>query len=54
MVAEGSPEVVAKVPESYTGGFLADVLKIEPPKQAAARLNEKEPVEGIKPKKKAQ
>jgi excinuclease ABC subunit A len=28
VVAEGPPEVVAKVPESYTGGFLADVLGV--------------------------
>jgi excinuclease ABC subunit A len=32
VVAEGPPEVVAKVPESYTGKFLAGVLGIEPPK----------------------
>jgi excinuclease ABC subunit A len=29
VVAEGPPEVVAKVPESHTGSFLADVLGIE-------------------------
>ncbi len=29
VVAEGPPEVVAKVPESYTGRFLAKVLKLE-------------------------
>ena len=31
VVAEGPPEVVAKVPESHTGRFLADVLGIDPP-----------------------
>jgi excinuclease ABC subunit A len=29
VVAEGPPEVIAKVPESYTGAFLADALGIE-------------------------
>jgi len=31
VVAEGPPEVVAKVPESHTGRFLAKVLGIDPP-----------------------
>ena len=30
VVAEGTPEVVAKVPESHTGRFLADVLGMKP------------------------
>jgi excinuclease ABC subunit A len=30
VVAEGPPEVVAKVPESYTGKFLAEVLGLPP------------------------
>jgi len=33
VVAEGTPETVAKVPESHTGRFLADVLDL-PPVQA--------------------
>ncbi|MDQ1507758.1 MAG: excinuclease subunit, partial [Actinomycetota bacterium] len=41
VVAEGPPEVVAKVPESYTGRFLAGVLGIEPA-----------PAEALKPKPK--
>jgi len=30
VVAEGAPEVVAKVPESHTGRFLADLLGVKP------------------------
>ncbi|HEY0399779.1 MAG TPA: excinuclease ABC subunit UvrA [Acidimicrobiia bacterium] len=41
VVAEGPPEVVAKVPESYTGRFLAGVLGIEPAPAAAPKLKAK-------------
>jgi excinuclease ABC subunit A len=34
VVAEGPPEVVAKVPESHTGRFLAEILGIDPPPAA--------------------
>ena len=34
VVAEGRPEDIAKAPESYTGKFLADLLKRRPAKRA--------------------
>jgi excinuclease ABC subunit A len=34
VVAEGLPEDIAKVPESYTGKFLGDLLKRRPAKRA--------------------
>ncbi len=37
VVAEGPPEVVAKVPDSYTGKFLADVLGMDVPGPSAGR-----------------
>jgi excinuclease ABC subunit A len=41
IVAEGTPEDVIAVPESYTGKFLAEVLtdtsKARPPKRATKR-----------------
>jgi len=37
VVAEGTPETVAKVPESYTGHFLAGILGIRPMIAATAR-----------------
>ncbi len=42
VVAEGRPEDIAKAPESYTGKFLADLLKRRPAKRApsAARAAE--------------
>ncbi len=36
VVAEGRPEDIAKVPESYTGQYLAQMLKRRPAKRAAA------------------
>jgi excinuclease ABC subunit A len=41
-VAAGRPEDVAKVPESYTGRYLAELLKRRPAKRvgAAARAAE--------------
>ncbi len=36
VVAEGRPEDIAKVPESYTGQYLAGLLKRRPAKRAAA------------------
>jgi excinuclease ABC subunit A len=36
VVAEGSPEDIAKAPESYTGRFLADLLKRRPTKRTPA------------------
>jgi excinuclease ABC subunit A len=36
IVAEGRPEDIAKVPESYTGKFLAELLKRRPAKRAPA------------------
>ena len=33
IVAEGTPESVAKVPESHTGRFLAKMLDIRPPRK---------------------
>jgi excinuclease ABC subunit A len=35
VVAEGPPEVVAKVPESHTGRFLANALGIGPSRPVA-------------------
>jgi excinuclease ABC subunit A len=36
IVAEGRPEDIAKVRESYTGQFLAELLKRRPSKRAPA------------------
>jgi excinuclease ABC subunit A len=36
IVAEGTPEDIAKVPRSYTGRFLRDVLGLEPEEQPVA------------------
>ncbi|MCD5311362.1 excinuclease ABC subunit UvrA [Kineosporia babensis] len=38
LVAEGTPEDVAAVPESHTGQFLADLLEIENPNAVEARV----------------
>jgi len=38
VVAEGRPEDIAKVPESYTGRYLAGLLKRRPAKRAAAAV----------------
>jgi excinuclease ABC subunit A len=45
-VAEGTPETVAKVPESHTGRFLADVLDLPPVKSAKAKPAPKAVVRG--------
>ncbi len=37
VVAEGTPEDVAAVPESYTGKFLAEVLAAPTPKRTTKR-----------------
>jgi excinuclease ABC subunit A len=37
VVAEGPPEVVAKVPESHTGRFLADMLGVETKRRATPK-----------------
>jgi excinuclease ABC subunit A len=37
IVAEGTPESVAKVPESHTGRFLAKMLEIEAPKRKSPK-----------------
>ena len=37
VVAQGTPEDVAAVPESYTGKFLSDVLNAPAPKRTARR-----------------
>jgi len=36
VVAEGRPEDIAKAPESYTGKFLAELLKRRPAKRTPA------------------
>jgi excinuclease ABC subunit A len=41
IVAEGPPEVVAKVPESHTGRFLAGMLGIEPSRVASPKPKRK-------------
>ena len=41
VVAEGSPEDVAAVPESYTGKFLAEVLDAVPAKPTPTRRRRK-------------
>jgi len=37
VIAEGTPEEVAGIPASHTGGFLAGVLEPTPPKRRASR-----------------
>ena len=37
VVAQGTPEDVAAVPESYTGKFLSDVLNAPAPKRTTRR-----------------
>ncbi len=41
VVASGTPEEVATVPESYTGQFLKKILKNKPEKKSGQRLNKK-------------
>jgi excinuclease ABC subunit A len=41
VVAEGTPEDVAAVPESYTGKFLSEVLQATPAKPASTRRRRK-------------
>ena len=41
LVAEGPPEEIVKVPESYTGAFLKDLLKRRPGKQTNTRSAKK-------------
>jgi excinuclease ABC subunit A len=41
VVAQGSPEDVAAVPESYTGKFLGEVLEVQPAKTTSTRRRRK-------------
>ena len=43
VVAEGTPEAVSKVPESYTGQFLAPMLGLAPPTRTKSNVKSRTP-----------